>query len=93
MNDYDAYDDYHHGGVDLQQDDDDDDEQQLPNTTAGAASMILDGGGAAAQQLLQPDVDFDDPAVAALPRVLLMGPRRGGKTSIQVRKRVLLLLV
>lgn len=29
-------------------------------------------------------VDFEDPAIAALPRVLLMGPRRGGKTSIQV---------
>jgi hypothetical protein len=25
-----------------------------------------------------------DPKLAALPRVLLMGPRRGGKTSIQV---------
>lgn len=32
----------------------------------------------------QDAVDFDDPDVAALPRVLLMGPRRGGKTSIQV---------
>ena len=30
-------------------------------------------------------VDFEDPAIASLPRVLLMGPRRGGKTSIQVR--------
>lgn len=30
-------------------------------------------------------VDFDDPTIASLPRVLLMGPRRGGKTSIQVR--------
>jgi Ras-related GTP-binding protein C/D len=30
------------------------------------------------------DVNFDDPRVANLPRVLLMGPRRGGKTSIQV---------
>ena len=29
-------------------------------------------------------VDFEDPAIAALPRVLLMGPRRGGKSSIQV---------
>jgi hypothetical protein len=26
--------------------------------------------------------------VAALPKILLMGPRRGGKTSIQVRKVV-----
>ena len=25
-----------------------------------------------------------DPQIAALPRLLLMGPRRGGKTSIQV---------
>ena len=32
-----------------------------------------------------PEVDFDDPSIAALPRVLLMGPRRAGKTSIQVR--------
>ena len=31
------------------------------------------------------NVDFDDPLIASLPRVLLMGPRRGGKTSIQVR--------
>ena len=30
-------------------------------------------------------VDFDDPTIASLPRVLLMGPRRGGKTSVQVR--------
>jgi hypothetical protein len=29
-------------------------------------------------------VDFEDPAIAALPKVLLMGPRRGGKSSIQV---------
>ena len=34
--------------------------------------------------MLPQDVDFDDPAVVALPRVLLMGPRRSGKTSIQV---------
>lgn len=29
-------------------------------------------------------VDFDDPAIMSLPRVMLMGPRRAGKTSIQV---------
>ena len=28
-------------------------------------------------------VDFDDPRIASLPRILLMGPRRAGKTSIQ----------
>ena len=31
------------------------------------------------------EVDFDDPKIASLPKILLMGPRRGGKTSIQVR--------
>ena len=30
-------------------------------------------------------IDFNDPKIASLPRILLMGPRRGGKTSIQVR--------
>lgn len=33
-------------------------------------------------------VDFEDPAIASLPRVLLMGPRRAGKSSIQVRNKV-----
>jgi len=28
-------------------------------------------------------IDFNDPKIASLPRILLMGPRRGGKTSIQ----------
>ena len=28
--------------------------------------------------------NYDDARIASLPRVLLMGPRRGGKTSIQV---------
>ena len=31
------------------------------------------------------DINFDDPKIATLPKILLMGPRRGGKTSIQVR--------
>eukprot|EP00934_Nitzschia_sp_Nitz4_P004012 Nitzschia sp. Nitz4//scaffold42_size132992//52794//54142//NITZ4_003393-RA/size132992-augustus-gene-0.102-mRNA-1//1//CDS//3329551700//4002//frame0 len=31
----------------------------------------------------RPDVDFDDPNIANMPKILLMGPRRGGKTSIQ----------
>jgi Ras-related GTP-binding protein C/D len=30
-----------------------------------------------------PAVDFDDPTISCLPRILLMGPRRSGKTSIQ----------
>ena len=29
------------------------------------------------------DINFDDPKIASMPRILLMGPRRGGKTSIQ----------
>lgn len=33
----------------------------------------------------RPEVNFEDPAIASLPRILLMGPRRSGKTSIQVR--------
>jgi hypothetical protein len=37
------------------------------------------------QEPVVDEVDFDDPEIAALPRILLMGPRRGGKTSIQVR--------
>ena len=35
--------------------------------------------------LRQDAVDFEDPKISRLPRVVLMGPRRGGKTSIQVR--------
>ena len=31
---------------------------------------------------------FDDPRIADLPRILMMGPRRGGKTSIQVSLQV-----
>ncbi|KAL9186858.1 hypothetical protein ACHAXT_010578 [Thalassiosira profunda] len=43
------------------------------------APTFLGGGG------VNPDnvVDFDDPRIASLPRILLMGPRRAGKTSIQ----------
>ena len=31
------------------------------------------------------EVDFNDSKIGTLPKILLMGPRRGGKTSIQVR--------
>jgi hypothetical protein len=44
----------------------------------GGASSSGGGNGAPAV------IDFDEPEIASLPRVLLMGPRRGGKTSIQV---------
>ena len=51
-----------------------------------------DGGNASTSDMLlhsfnehpQPLEDWNDPAIQALPRILLMGPRRGGKTSIQV---------
>jgi hypothetical protein len=36
------------------------------------------------QEAFAASVNFDDPEIASLPRVLLMGPRRGGKTSVQV---------
>ena len=40
--------------------------------------MLLPGQGRPS------DVNFEDPKVASMPKILLMGPRRGGKTSIQV---------
>ena len=49
---------------------------------------LLIGGGAVGgvdQDGQALDVNFDDPKIASFPRLLLMGPRRGGKTSIQVR--------
>lgn len=33
------------------------------------------------------EVDFEDDKISSLPKILLMGPRRGGKTSIQVCSR------
>jgi hypothetical protein len=44
------------------------------------STQLLNGGGGSGPM----DINFDDPKIANLPRVLLMGPRRGGKTSIQV---------
>ena len=41
------------------------------------------GAGGAGQPENGNMVDFDDPRIASLPRILLMGPRRAGKTSIQ----------
>jgi hypothetical protein len=38
------------------------------------------------QEAFAASVNFDDPDISSLPRVLLMGPRRGGKTSVQVSK-------
>ncbi|KAL7546030.1 hypothetical protein ACHAWF_009375 [Thalassiosira exigua] len=47
----------------------------------GLGSPTFLGGNAAGGQ--ENVVDFDDPRIASLPRILLMGPRRAGKTSIQ----------
>eukprot|EP00984_Skeletonema_dohrnii_P008754 scaffold3267_cov130-Skeletonema_dohrnii-CCMP3373.AAC.6 len=70
----------------------------LPNSNMGMmADNNMDGGvaGIDAPILLNTSfmggtagqennvVDFDDPRIASLPRILLMGPRRAGKTSIQ----------
>jgi len=60
---------------------DEDDVQQLRTDEDAAA-----GAGEVAAAESNNLVDFDDPTISALPRVLLMGPRRGGKTSIQVRR-------
>ena len=48
-----------------------------PMTTIGGVS---DGG----MNNNNNNSNYDDATIAALPRILLMGPRRGGKTSIQV---------
>jgi Ras-related GTP-binding protein C/D len=71
----------------------------LPNTNMsgmmGATADTMNGAGMDAPILLNSSfigtaggqenniVDFDDPRIASLPRILLMGPRRAGKTSIQ----------
>lgn len=46
----------------------------------GSPTFLGGGGGNVGQENM---VDFDDPRIASLPRILLMGPRRAGKTSIQ----------
>lgn len=73
-----AYDDYN----DYQQQDvvDGDGGMLIMDGAQGAMDdgLALENGNAAS-------VDFNDPKIASLPRILLMGPRRGGKTSIQVR--------
>jgi hypothetical protein len=72
---FDAHHHHHHGGATAAE----------TNEHAGAAgssgtSMFL----SQQEPVVDEQVDFDDPDIAALPRILLMGPRRGGKTSIQV---------
>jgi hypothetical protein len=67
-NEYNTYDAYDYGGT--------------PEQPEDEHPMI---GGVAGVQAGRPmDINVDDPKIASLPRLLLMGPRRGGKTSIQV---------
>lgn len=94
---YDAYNDYHHqqqtevvegdhdheglliaeGSSGGQQED-----LQATSSSASGGGILL-GGSMGAENIAT--VNFNDPKIASLPRILLMGPRRGGKTSIQVR--------
>ena len=67
-------------------------QQQQPDTTGGSATSVGSIGatssgsssGSGSGGSGSTSTSFDDPRIADLPRILLMGPRRGGKTSIQV---------
>jgi hypothetical protein len=91
-----AYDDYN----DYQQQEGDNDngegllivegqQQQQEQSASGGGGILLGGGGMGGDNMSP--IDFNDPKIASLPRILLMGPRRGGKTSIQVRSRLRLM--
>jgi hypothetical protein len=70
MNDYDGY---------------DDDYADTSNYNNNIPGSSMNDMLQLTNEQQQPEVDFDEPSIAALPRILLMGPRRAGKTSIQVR--------
>eukprot|EP00529_Nitzschia_sp_RCC80_P022743 CAMPEP_0113510128 /NCGR_PEP_ID=MMETSP0014_2-20120614/37959_1 /TAXON_ID=2857 /ORGANISM="Nitzschia sp." /LENGTH=486 /DNA_ID=CAMNT_0000406035 /DNA_START=96 /DNA_END=1556 /DNA_ORIENTATION=+ /assembly_acc=CAM_ASM_000159 len=55
------------------------DPSMVPPEGGGPAGPAAAGAGASSAFT----VNYDDARIASLPRVLLMGPRRGGKTSIQ----------
>jgi len=70
-NEYSAYDSYDYvGGTATEPLDDE-------------SGMLLVPGGANASSTRTMDVNFEDPKIASMPKILLMGPRRGGKSSIQ----------
>ena len=71
MNEYEGFDDVYGSALDPN----DNDQHQQPLFLSSSSPEPPND---------EPTVDFTDPAIADLPRVLLMGPRRGGKTSIQV---------
>lgn len=60
-------------------DDDDDGDNLLNSPTFLGGNLDPDNANNNANNI----VDFDDPRIASLPRILMMGPRRAGKTSIQ----------
>ena len=93
---YDDYNDYQQQQQQQQEGDNDNGEglliiegqqQQQEQSASGGGGGILLGGGGMGGDNISP-IDFNDPKIASLPRILLMGPRRGGKTSIQVRSRL-----
>ena len=71
MNDY-AHDQYEDYGPTAG---DEDDDVYLISQEGASPDDVLDNVN---------NIDFDDPEIAALPRILLMGPRRSGKSSINV---------
>ena len=92
---YDDYNDYQQQQQQQQEGDNDNGEgllivegqqQQQEQSASGGGGILLGGGGMGGDNISP--IDFNDPKIASLPRILLMGPRRGGKTSIQVRSRL-----
>lgn len=71
-NEYSAYDTYDYVG-------------STPNETLDDESGLLLVPGGITGSTRTIDANFEDPKIANMPKILLMGPRRGGKTSIQVR--------
>jgi hypothetical protein len=70
-NEYSAYDSYDYvGGASNEPLDDE------------SGMLLVAGAGGGATRTM--DMNFDDPKIASMPKILLMGPRRGGKSSIQV---------
>ena len=93
MNDYDAPHHHHFSsdddGYDLSSSGAVDPHYDEDNNHKSDSTLLFARGGPAADAVgvgAADAVDFEDPKIAALPRVLLMGPRRSGKTSIQVRQ-------
>jgi hypothetical protein len=70
-NEYSAYDSYDYVGGAANEPLDDE-----------SGMLMVPGAGRDSTRTL--DINFDDPKIASMPKILLMGPRRGGKSSIQV---------